>query len=45
MGNNNGDPSDDIVSRSGVPVPNNSQKAIYNIASTCNFLLNINLKV
>jgi hypothetical protein len=37
MGNNNGNDSDDIVSRTGVSVQGNSQKAIYGIASTCKF--------
>lgn len=37
MGNNNGNDADDIVSRTGVSVQGNSQRAIYSIASTCKF--------
>ena len=39
MGNNNGNDADDIVSRTGVSVQGNSQRAIYSIASTCKFWL------
>jgi hypothetical protein len=39
MGNNNGDDTDDIVSRTGVSVQGDSQRAIYSIASTCKFCL------
>ena len=35
MGNNNGDPTDDIVSRSGESPVNKTQRNIYNVAITC----------
>ena len=37
MGNNNKDPTDDIVSRSGVKLVNITQRNIYDTAITCNF--------
>ena len=41
MGNNNGDPTDDIVSRSGESPVNNTQRNVYNVAITCEYLYSI----
>lgn len=39
MGNYNGDPSDDVVSRTGVkPTDMNNERSVYNVAISCNFL-------
>ena len=38
MGNNNGDSSDDIISRNGTKPVNYTQREIFNIANTCKFI-------
>jgi hypothetical protein len=39
MGNNNGDPSDDISYRNGTIAYNRTERAIYQAAITCEFLI------
>ena len=39
MGNNNGDPSDDISYRNGTIAYNRTERAIYQAAITCKFLI------
>lgn len=45
MGNNNGDPNDDVISRNGIkPTNMSSERAVYQVANTCqfkNFFVNI----